>query len=118
VSRDLVVDQPADVATEATRIMSEACDAIKASRESIRTALRELGAASDISEASGPVRAQPPPPGRPVMGSIDPVWAAGSRPAATTWFQRPPPRPAAGKMATGAHTGHHSVAPCRTLAEA
>ncbi len=84
--------------TEATRLASEACDAIKASRESIRAALRELGAASDISEASGPVRAQLPPPGRPVMGSIDPEWAAGSRPAASTWFQRPPLRPAAGNV--------------------
>ncbi len=96
VSKDLVVGRPADVATEATRLASEACDAIKACRESIRAALRELGAASDISEASGPVRAQPPPPGRPVMGCIDPEWAAGSRPAAATWFQRPPPRPLAG----------------------
>jgi hypothetical protein len=98
ISKDLVVDQPADVATEATRLASEACDAIKASRESIRAALRELGVASDISEASGPVRAQLPPPGRPVMGSIDPEWASGPRPAATTWFQRPPPRPAAGNV--------------------
>jgi hypothetical protein len=47
------------VATEATRLASEACDAIKVSRESIRAALREMGAASDISEASGPVRSQP-----------------------------------------------------------
>jgi hypothetical protein len=90
VSKDLVVDQPADVAMEATRLASEACDAIKASRESIRAALRELGVASDISEAIGPVRAQLPPPGRPVMGSIDPEWAAGSRPVASMWFQRPP----------------------------
>jgi hypothetical protein len=97
VSKDLVVDQPADVATEATRLASEACDAIKASRESMRAALRELGAASDISEASGPVRAQLPPSARPVMGNIDPEWAAGSRPVASTWFQHPPPpRPAAG----------------------
>jgi hypothetical protein len=39
---------------EASRLAGEACDAIKASREAIRAALRELGAASDISEASGP----------------------------------------------------------------
>jgi hypothetical protein len=52
VSKDLVMDQSASVAMEATRLAGEACDAIKASRESIRTALRELGAASDISEAS------------------------------------------------------------------
>jgi hypothetical protein len=96
VSKDLVVVQLAEVATEATRLASEACDAIKACSESIRAALRELGAASDISEASGPVRAQPPPPGRPVMGCIDPEWAAGPRPAAATWFQRPPPRSLAG----------------------
>jgi hypothetical protein len=96
VSKDLVVDQPADVAMEATRLASEACDAIKASRESIRAALRELGAVSDISEASGPVRGPSLAPGRPVMGRIDPGWAAGSLPAASTWSQRPNPRPAAG----------------------
>ncbi len=59
LSKDLVVGQPASVATEATRLASEACDAIKTSRESIRAALREMGAASDISEASGPTRARP-----------------------------------------------------------
>ncbi len=57
LSKDLAVGQPADVAMEATRLASEACDAIKISRESIRAALREMGSASDISEASGPVRA-------------------------------------------------------------
>ncbi len=57
LSKDLAVGQSADVAIEATRLASEACDAIKISRESIRAALREMGAASDISEASGPVRA-------------------------------------------------------------
>jgi hypothetical protein len=61
VSKDLVVDQSADVAMEATRLAGEACNTIKASWESIRAALRELGAASDISEASGPTRAQLPP---------------------------------------------------------
>jgi hypothetical protein len=129
LSKDLVVDQPADVAMEATRLAGEACDAIKASRESIRAALRELGAASDISEASGPIRAQLPPSVRPVMGNIDPEWAAGSRPAASAWFQQPPPPPKASsrncragvasgspargiRVATSAHAGHHSVAPC------
>ncbi len=101
VSKDIVVDQPADVATEATRLASEACDAIKASRELIRAALRELGAASDISEASGPVRAQLPPSVRPVMGNIDPEWGVGSRPAASAWFQQPPPRPAAENAGSG-----------------
>jgi hypothetical protein len=59
LSKDLAVGQPADVAMEATRLAGEACDAIKVSRESIRATLRELGAASDISEASGPTRARP-----------------------------------------------------------
>ncbi len=56
LSRNLAVGQPASVATEATRMASEACEVIRASRESIRAALREMGAASDISEVSGPVR--------------------------------------------------------------
>ncbi len=70
VSKDLVVDQSADVAMEATRLAGEACNTIKASRESIRAALRELGAALDLSEASGPIRAQLPPSARPVLGNI------------------------------------------------
>jgi hypothetical protein len=60
-------------------LASEACDGIKISRESIRAALREMGAASDISEASGPVRTQPLQPERPAMGRLEP---AGRRPAA------------------------------------
>ncbi len=97
VSKGLVVDQSAGVALEATRLAKEACDAIKASRESIRAALRELGAASDISEVSGPTRAQWPPSVRPMMGSMDPEWAMGAQPAASGWAQRPPlTRPAAG----------------------
>jgi hypothetical protein len=44
LSKDLAVGQPSDVAMEATRLAGEACDAIKMSRESIRAALRELGA--------------------------------------------------------------------------
>jgi hypothetical protein len=56
LSRNLAVGQPSGIATEATRLASEAGDAIRASREAIRAALREMGAASGISEASGPVR--------------------------------------------------------------
>jgi hypothetical protein len=59
LSKDLAVGQPASVAMEATRLASKACDAIKTSRESIRAALREMGAASDISEVSGPIRTRP-----------------------------------------------------------
>jgi hypothetical protein len=110
LSKNLAVGQPASVATEATRLAGEACDAIKASRESIRTALREMGAASDISEASGPVRPQPILSERPVMGRLEPTgrrptvplptwpqrpppreWAAVPQPARTEWAQRPPP---------------------------
>jgi hypothetical protein len=89
LSKNLAVGQPASVATEATRLASEACDAIKMSRESIRAALREMGAASDISEASGPIRSQPLLPERPAMGRLEP---AGRRPAAPIWAQHPPPR--------------------------
>jgi hypothetical protein len=75
LSRSLMVSQSAGVAMEATRLASEAGDAIKSSRELIRAALRGLGAASDISEASGPTRTLcPPPPTRPVMGNIVPDW--------------------------------------------
>jgi hypothetical protein len=102
VSKDLMMDQSASVAVEVTRLAGEACDAIKVSRESIRTALRELGAASDISEASGPTRAQWPPSARPVVGNIDPEWATGAQPAASGWAQRPPPtRSAAGNVDPG-----------------
>jgi hypothetical protein len=72
LSRSLMVGQVESIAVEATRLANEAGEAIKSSREVIRAALRGLGAASDISEASGPTRAQQPPPTRPVMGDLDP----------------------------------------------
>ncbi len=81
LSRSLMVGQAAGVAVEATRLANEAAEAIKKSRETIRVALRGLGAASDISEASGPSSAQWPPPARPVMGNLDPDWAGGPRAA-------------------------------------
>ncbi len=99
VRKNLMMDQSVGVAMEATRLASEACDAVKASRESIRAALRGLGAASDISEASGPTRAQWPPPARLAVGKIDPEWTTGARPAASRWAQRPPlTRSAVGSM--------------------
>ncbi len=85
LSRSLMVGQSASVAIEATRLANEACEAIKASRESIRAALRGLGAASDISEASGPTRAQWPPTTRPAVGNIDPEWTMEARPVASGW---------------------------------
>jgi hypothetical protein len=99
LSRSLMLDQSAGVAMEATRLASEACDAVKASRESIRTALRGMGAASDISEVSGPTGTWGPPPMRPVVGNIDPEWATGTRSAALGWAQRPSAtKPAVGNI--------------------
>ncbi len=83
LSRSLMVGQVASIAVEATRLANEAGEAIKSSREVIRAALRGLAAASDISEASGPTRAQWPPPTKPVMGDLDPDWVAGPRAAAS-----------------------------------
>jgi hypothetical protein len=71
LSRSLMVGQAASIATEATRLASEAGEAIKSSREMIRAAMRGLGAASDISEASGPTRAQQPPPTGPALGDLN-----------------------------------------------
>ncbi len=85
LSRSLMVGQAASIMTEANRLASDAREAIKSSREMIKAALRGLGAASDISEVSGPTRAQRPPPTRPVLGDLNAGWAAGSRPAALEW---------------------------------
>jgi hypothetical protein len=85
LSRSLMMGQSAGVAMEATRLASEACDAIKASRESIRAALRGLGVASDIYEASGPTRALWPPTTRPTVGNADPEWTMEARPVASGW---------------------------------
>jgi hypothetical protein len=92
LNRSLMVRQSAGigVAMEAARLANEANDAIKSSRELIKAALRGMGAASDISEASGPTRTQRPPPTRPAMGDIDPDWSSrGTRPTASGW----PPTP-------------------------
>jgi hypothetical protein len=85
LSRSLIVGQSASVAIEVTWLADEASEAIKSSRESIRAALRGLGVALDISEASGPTRAQRPPPTRPVVGNIDPDWTMEAWPAASGW---------------------------------
>jgi hypothetical protein len=84
LSKSLVIGQPASVVTEATRLTDEACENIRLSRELIRAALRDMGAASDISEASGPVRTRPAVQGGSFMGR---------RPAVPlpTGPQRPPP---------------------------
>jgi hypothetical protein len=109
LSKNLAVGQPAGVATEATRLASEACGGIKLSREAIRAALREMGAASDISEASGPVRSRSLLPERPAMGRLEP---AGRKPAVPlpTWPQPPPP-PGSGQRAFSLQGPSGLVAP-------
>ncbi len=79
LSRSLMVGQVASIAIEATRLASEAGEAIKSSREMIRAALRGLGAASDISEASGLTRAQRPPPIRARAGRLERERRMGGR---------------------------------------
>jgi hypothetical protein len=94
LSRNLVIGQPASVATEAARLADEACENIRVSRELIRAALRDMGAASDISEVSGPVRARPTAQGGPLMGRRPavPMPAGPQRPPPREWEQRPLPR--------------------------
>jgi hypothetical protein len=85
LSRSLMVGQVASIAIEATRLANKAGEAIKSSREMIRAALRGLGAALNISEASGHTRAQRPPSTGPVLGDLNADCAAGSRPTALGW---------------------------------
>jgi hypothetical protein len=93
LSRNLVVGQPAGVAAEAARLADEACENIRVSRELVRAALRDMGAASDISEVSGPVRARPAAQGGPLVGRRPavPMPAGRQRPPLREWEQRPPP---------------------------
>jgi hypothetical protein len=93
-----MVGQAASVATEATRLANEAGEAIKSSRELIRAALRGLGVASDISEASGPTRAQRPPPDKACAGGLGCGLDDGA------------PTDCLG-MAARLHAGHHRMAP-------
>ncbi len=118
---------------EASRLAGEACDAIKASQEAIRAALRELGAASDISEVSGPTRAQWPPSARPVVGNIHrPRVGDGGAPGGLGVGSAATPDEISGgrhgpgvasrgpasdlRVATSAHAGHYSMATRRTSA--
>ncbi len=69
-SRSLMVGRSGSLAAEAHGLASDAGEVIKSSRETIKAALRGLGAASDISEVSGPTRGLRPPPTRPVLGNL------------------------------------------------
>jgi hypothetical protein len=93
LSRSLVSGQPAGVATEAARLADEACENIRVSRELIRAALRDMGAASDISEMSGPVRPRTMMQGRQATGQgpVVPMPAARQRPPRETGSSSPPP---------------------------
>jgi hypothetical protein len=95
LSKSLVTDQPANVATEATCLSDEACENIRVGRELIRAALRDMGAPSDISEASGPVRGRPAAQGeRPTERRPAVPMPAGPRgpPPPGVGATRPPPR--------------------------
>jgi hypothetical protein len=85
MNRSLMVGQPANLTTEAHELASEAGEAIKASKETIKAALRGMGVASNISEVSGPTRALRPPPVRPALGSLAAAWAPRSQPASPAW---------------------------------
>jgi hypothetical protein len=61
MGRELMVNQPATTATEAHELVSEAEEAIRVNQRTIKAALRGLGAAWDISEASS-LNVLPPPP--------------------------------------------------------
>jgi hypothetical protein len=101
MSRGLVVDQPATVATEAHELASEAGEAIKASRETIKAALRGMGAASDISEISCPTGAPRLPLARPAMGSLaPPAWAPRGQPAVPAWLPQSTPATSAWPLRT------------------
>ncbi len=82
MGRELMVNQSAAIATEAHELVSEAEEAIRVNQRTIKAALRGLGAASDISEASS-LNALPPPL-RPVMGNLAaPTWPPRAEPPRT-----------------------------------
>jgi hypothetical protein len=83
LGRGLMVSQPPALAMEVHELLSEAEEAIWSSQRMIKAALRGLGAASDISEASR--LDDVPPLQRPVMGSL----AVPSPPARTKPLRRP-----------------------------
>ncbi len=87
MGRDLVVNQPAATATDTHELVGEAGEAIKASREMIKAALRRMGAASDISEISCLSRLPRPPPARPSMGNlVPPAWPPQGQSANPAWL--------------------------------
>jgi hypothetical protein len=103
LSKSLAVGQPASVVAEATRLSDEACENIRVGRELIRAALRDMGAASDISEASGPTRARPAARGESLADwrpSV-PLPAGPRRPPPPRGGAAPPPC----KGGAGRHVG-------------
>jgi hypothetical protein len=51
----------------------------------IKAALRGMGVASDISEASGPTGAPRPPSARPALGGLAAAWSPRGQPATPVW---------------------------------
>jgi hypothetical protein len=101
MGRDLVVNQPAAIATEAHELVSEAGEAIKASRETIKAALRGMGAASDISEISCLAGLPRPPPARPSMGNLaPPAWPSRARRQTRRGLRRAPRQCLCGPLRT------------------
>jgi hypothetical protein len=85
LGRGLMVNQPLATATEAHELVSKAEEAIRTSQRMIKAALRGLGVASDVSEASS--LSILPPPQRPVMGNLAaPPWPPQAEPPRTTSF--------------------------------
>jgi hypothetical protein len=94
LSKSLAAGQPTSVVAEATRLSDEACENIRLGRELIRAALRDMGAATDISEASGPARTRPAAQGESLADwrpSV-PLPAGPRRPPPREGEQRPPPQ--------------------------
>jgi hypothetical protein len=86
MSRGLVVNQSATLATEAHELASEAGEAIRVSQETIKAALSGMGAASDISEISCLAGVPRPPLARPAMGNLaPPAWPPRGQPAVPAW---------------------------------
>jgi hypothetical protein len=105
MNRSLVVGQPANLATEANQLACKAGEAIKVSRETIKAALRGMGTASDISEASGPTRGPAPASGEAC--TREPGCRMGTEESASS-----------PDMASAEHTNYDHVAPPRASTEA
>ncbi len=94
MSRGLVVDQSAPTATEAYELSSEAREAIRASREATKAALRGMGdhlprlSPTPTPGETSHGKPGPPPAWAPRGQPAVPAWLPQSTPATSVW---PPP---------------------------